>query len=306
MTATSRIAYVFPGQGSQSVGMGWNAYNTYPSAREAFDTADAALGFPLSRLCFEGPEEELTRADNVQPAVLATSIACLRAAQESGDKDFPSPVFVAGHSMGEYTALVAADALSLTDAVRLVRERGRLMHEAGQKSAGGMLAIMGLDREAVEEICFHSGSEISNINSPGQIVISGSINALTEARNLAKMKGARHPIALKVSGAFHSALMNPILDEFAKVVSSSVFNPPKIPIIANVTAEPMVDVDSIKEELLNQLRHCIQWQKSVEYMIRNGVSTFYEIGPGKVLSGLIKRISPQVQILSISDNINFT
>ena len=301
MAESPKIAYVFPGQGSQNVGMGLDLYNNYSSARGVFDEADATLGCPLSRLCFEGPEEELTKTNNVQPAVLATSVACFRAAQQVSNKNLPSPSFVAGHSLGEYTALVAADVLSLADAVSLVRERGRLMYEAGQKNPGSMLAIIGLDKEAVEDICFHSKTEISNVNCPGQIVISGTLDALSEASNLAKTKGARHPIPLKVSGAFHSALMEPIMSEFGKVLSSFVFHPPAIPIIANVTAEPLVDVKSIKEELLKQLRYCIQWQRSIEYMVRSGVSTFYEIGPGKVLSGLIRRISAQVQTFNVSD-----
>jgi [acyl-carrier-protein] S-malonyltransferase len=300
MSETHKVAYVFPGQGSQKVGMGWDIYDSYISAREAFDEADAALGFPLSHLCFEGPEGELTKTSNVQPAVLVTSIACLKAIQQASNNDLPSPSFIAGHSLGEYTALVAADVLSLAGAVRLVRERGRLMYEAGQKNPGGMLAIMGLDTEAVEDICSHSKTEISNINCPGQIVISGPIDALAEASKLAKMKGARHPIPLKVSGAFHSALIEPVMDEFSEVISSFVFHTPKIPIIANITAEPMVNVESIKEELLQQLRHCIQWQDSIEYIVGEGVNTFYEIGPGKVLSGLIKRINAQTKTINIS------
>ncbi|MBA7503514.1 Malonyl CoA-acyl carrier protein transacylase [subsurface metagenome] len=300
MAEISKTAYVFPGQGSQSVGMGLDLYRRYSTAREVFDEADATLGFPLSRLCFEGPEEELTRTDNAQPAILVTSIACLRAAQQASNKDSPSPSFVAGHSLGEYTALVAANALSLGDAVRLVRERGRLMNEAGQKVPGSMLAIIGLDVDTVEDVCLHSKSTISNINCPGQIIISGATDALAEASKLARMKGARRLIPLKVSGAFHSPLMEPIMAEFDEVISNFIFHPPVIPLIANVTAQPLTDVDFIKEELLKQLRHCIQWQPSIEYMMRNGVTSFYEIGPGRVLCGLIKRIDPRVQIFNIS------
>jgi [acyl-carrier-protein] S-malonyltransferase len=306
MAKISKTAYVFPGQGSQSVGMGLDLYSRYPTAREVFDEADAALGFPLSRLCFEGPEKELTRTDNVQPAILVTSIACLRAAQQASNKDLSSPSFVAGHSLGEYTALVVANALSLGDAVRLVQERGRLMYEAGQKNPGSMLAIIGLDIDAVEDVCLRSESTISNINCPGQIVISGATDALAEASKLAKMKGARRLIPLKVSGAFHSPLMEPIIAEFGEVISNFTFHPPAIPLIANVTAQPLTNVDSIKEELLKQLRHCIQWQPSIEYMTHNGVTSFYEIGPGRVLSGLIKRIDPRVQTFNISGIENVT
>lgn len=295
----SKIAYIFPGQGSQKTGMGVDLYNNYSSAREVFDQADAALGFSLSRLCFEGPEEELTKTKNVQPAILTTSIACLRAAQEASNDDLPSPAFLAGHSLGEYTALVAANVLSLSDAVILVRERGRLMYEAGLRNHGGMLAIIGLSNDAVEDVCFHSKTEISNVNCPGQVVISGAIDALAEANKLAKMKGARL-IPLKVSGAFHSALMNPVIAEFHEAVSSFMFQPPRIPIIANVTAQLLTDIESIKEELLTQLRSCIQWQLSVENMVNKGTNTFYEIGPGRVLSGLIKRINPELQTFNIS------
>jgi [acyl-carrier-protein] S-malonyltransferase len=202
--------------------------------------------------------------------------------------------------LGEYTALVAAGVLGLADAVLLVRERGRLMYEAGLKNPGSMLAVIGMDEETVKDICFHSGTEISNINCPGQIVISGATQALAEANKLAKTKGTRVLIPLKVSGAFHSILMEPIMAEFNEIVSSFRFHPPAIPVISNVTARPLTDVDSIKEELVKQLRNCIQWQSSVEYMMRNGVSTFYEIGPGRVLSGLLRRINSELQIFNIS------
>jgi [acyl-carrier-protein] S-malonyltransferase len=300
MAELPKVAYVFPGQGSQSTGMGLDLYNSYPSARVVFDGADASLGFSLSRLCFEGPEEELTKTHNVQPAILVVSIACLKALEEANIANFPSPTFVAGHSLGEYAALVAAGALDLNDAVLLVRERGRLMYEAGLKNPGSMLAVIGLDEETVKDISFHSGTEISNINCPGQIVISGAAQALAEADKLAKARGARVLIPLKVSGAFHSALMEPIIAEFSKIVSSFEFHPPLIPIIANVTARPLTDVDSIKEELVKQLRNCIQWQRSVEYMMHSGVTTFYEIGPGRVLSGLLRRINSELQTFNIS------
>jgi [acyl-carrier-protein] S-malonyltransferase len=196
---------------------------------------------------------------------------------------------------------VTAGALDLADAVLLVRERGRLMYEAGLKNPGSMLAVVGVDEETVKkDVCLQSGTEISNVNCPGQIVISGAAPALAEASRLAKTRGARVLIPLKVSGAFHSALMEPVIAEFSKVVSNVGFQLPAIPVISNVTARPLTDVDSIKQELVKQLRNCIQWQGSVEYMIRNGVTTFYEIGPGKVLSGLIRRINSELQIFNIS------
>jgi [acyl-carrier-protein] S-malonyltransferase len=300
MAELPKVAYVFPGQGSQSAGMGLDLYKSYPSAKEVFDRADASLGFSLSRLCFEGPEEELTKTHNVQPAILVVSIACLKSLEEATTTNFPFPTFVAGHSLGEYTALVAAGALGLTDAVLLVRERGRLMYEAGLENPGSMLAVIGLSEETVKDISVRSGTEISNINCPGQIVVSGAAQALAEADKLARIKGARALIPLKVSGAFHSALMEPVLAEFSKIVSSIRFQPPAIPVISNVTARPLPDVDSIKEELVKQLRNCIQWQKSVEYMTHNGVTTFYEIGPGRVLSGLLRRINSELQTFNIS------
>ena len=299
MAELSKIAHIFPGQGSQSTGMGLDLYNSYASAREVFDEADASLGFPLSRLCFEGPDEELTKTHNVQPAILVTSIACLQALEEAAIANFRSPALVAGHSLGEYTALVPAGVLGLADAVLLVKERGRLMYEAGLKKPGSMLAVIGLDEETVKDISFHSGTEISNINCPGQIVISGAAQALAEADKLVRIKGAR-AIPLRVSGAFHSALMEPIIAEFSKIVSSFEFHPPAVPIISNVTAQPLTDVDSIKEELVKQLRNCIQWQGSVEYMMHSGVTTFYEIGPGRVLSALIRRINSELQTFNIS------
>ena len=300
MAELSKVAYVFPGQGSQSTGMGLDLYDSYPSAKAVFDEADASLGFPLSRICFEGPDEELTKTHNVQPAILAVSIACLKAIGEDAIVNFPSPTFVAGHSLGEYTALVAAGALGLADAVLLVRERGRLMYEAGLKNPGSMLAVIGLDEETVKDISLHSGTEISNINCPGQIVISGATQALAEADKLARARGARVLIPLKVSGAFHSALMEPVIAEFSKIVSNVRFQPPSIPVISNVTARPLTDADSIKEELVKQLRNCIQWQGSVEYMVHSGGTIFYEIGPGRVLSGLIRRINSELRTFNIS------
>ncbi len=300
MAELSRVAYVFPGQGSQSAGMGLDLYNSHPPAKEVFDEADASLGFALSRLCFEGPDEELTKTHNVQPAILAVSIACLRASQAARCGSLPLPAFVAGHSLGEYTALVAAGALGLADAVLLVRERGRLMYEAGLRNPGSMLAIIGLDEETVKDICLQSGTEISNVNCPGQIVISGAVQALAEANKLAKTRGARALILLKVSGSFHSALMEPVIAEFGRIVSDVRFRPPGIPVISNVNARPLTDADSIRKELVKQLRNCIQWQGSVEYMMHSGVTTFYEIGPGRVLSGLVRRINSELQVFNIS------
>jgi len=291
-----KVAYVFPGQGSQWVGMGHDLYSSSPRAREVFEEADSTLGFPLSRLCFEGPEETLRQTVNAQPAILAVSIAYLRASPELQDG---APTFVAGHSLGEYTALVAARVLDFADALYLARERGRLMQEAGEKAAGGMVAIIGLDEASVNDVCQPTNTQIANINCPGQIVISGPTQVLTQAMELAKAKGAQRTIPLQVSGAFHSPLMQPAAEGMSQAVSRATFRDPVVPIVANTTAQPITSAEAVKAELLNQLCHCVRWQRSIEYMIEEGVSTFIEIGPGQVLTGLIRRIDKEVQVLNI-------
>jgi len=293
-------ACVFPGQGSQGVGMGLDLYRNFSAAREVFAEADEALGLPLSRLCFEGPEEELAQTVNAQPAILTVSVACLKAAAQVAGQ-LICPAFMAGHSLGEYTALVAAQVLDFGDGVRLTRERGRLMQEAGVRVPGGMVAIIGLDEVSVEQVCQETGAEIANLNSPGQIVISGTRQAMVRAMDLARAMGARRAIALSVSGAFHSRLMQPAAEGMANAISGLKFRYPSIPIVANSTAQPVTTADGVREELMRQLCHCVQWQRSVEYMMDAGVSTFIEIGPGEVLSGLIKRISDQVQTLNVGD-----
>lgn len=296
---TRKVACIFPGQGSQAVGMGYSLYEASRQAREVFEEADTALKFHLSRLCFEGPEEELRDTINAQPAILTTSIACLRASSEFGTS--LSPVLVAGHSLGEYTALVASNVISFADAVLLVRERGRLMKEAGKAKPGGMAAIIGLDEESLEEVCRETGSQIANFNCSGQIVISGTRESLARSMDLAKARGARRVIPLQVSGAFHSALMQPTVEGMAKAISQVDFKHPSVPVIANSTAQPLTRSDEVKEELLQQLCNCVQWQPSVEYMVGAGVSTFIEIGPGQVLTGLVKKISTEVQVFNMSD-----
>ena len=294
-----KIAHVFPGQGSQSVGMGHKLYQSSPKAKEVFQEADEALRFSISRLCFEGPEDELRQTINAQPAIMTVSIACLRAASEVNHT--VSPAFVAGHSLGEYTALVAANVLGFADAIRLVRERGRLMQKAGEIKPGGMAAVIGLDEAVLREICRESGAEIANFNCSGQIVISGSKEALARAMELAKARDARRVIPLQVSGAFHSTLMQPTIEGLSQAIAQINFRTPEVPIVVNSTAQPVTTAEGVKEELLRQLCNCVQWQPSVEYMVEEGVSTFIEIGPGQVLSGLIKRISNKVQVLNMSD-----
>lgn len=297
--STPKVACVFPGQGSQAVGMGYALYQSSRLAREIFEEADSALQLPLSRLCFEGPEEELRETINAQPAILTTSIACLKAASEFGI--LLKPALVAGHSLGEYTALVAANVIGFSDSVRLVRERGRLMQEAGKTKPGGMAAIIGLDEESLEEVCMETGSQIANFNCAGQIVISGTRESLARSMDLAKARGALRVIPLQVSGAFHSILMQPTVEGMTQAISQVNLGLPQVPIIANSTAQPLTSPDEVKEELLRQLCHCVQWQPSVEYMVDAGVSTFIEIGPGQILSGLIRRINSAVHVLNMSD-----
>ncbi len=297
----AKTAWVFPGQGSQAVGMCRDLYDNVKSAREIFEQADRALGFPLSRLCFEGPEEELRQTINAQPALVTAAFACLEAAREiNGDKLAP-PVYTAGHSLGEYTALAVAGVFDFTAAVRLARERGRLMHEVGQKRPGGMAAIIGLEEAKLAEVCRQSDTVMANINCPGQIVISGASENIARAMELAKAAGASRAILLQVRGAFHSPLMKPIIEGMSNVIKSTRFKDPTIPVIANMTALPLTTAEAVKEELINQLTNPVQWQRSVEYMVKQGVDTFIEIGPGKVLTGLIKRINKDVITRNISD-----
>jgi len=299
--SNQKTAFVFPGQGAQWVGMGRHLYDAFPQAKEVFEEADDALDFHLSRLCFEGPDEELSATVNAQPAILTVSVACLRTASELAG-ELVSPAFVAGHSLGEYSALVAADVLDFADTVRLTRERGRLMHEAGLRTPGGMAAIIGLDDISMEEICQETGVQVANLNSPGQVVFSGPKGAVVRAVDLATAMGARYTIPLKVSGAFHSSLMQPAAAGMARAISEYHFREPRVPVVVNCTAQPMTTTDEIKEELVNQISSCVQWQRSVEYMVHAGVSTFVEVGPGKVLSGLIRRITREAQVVYVGDS----
>ena len=296
---TPKIAYVFPGQGSQAVGMGLELLHSSREARQVFEEADQALQFPLSRLCFEGPEQELRETIHTQPAMLTVSVAYLKATSELNGNIKPD--FVAGHSIGEYTALVAANVLSFADAVCLVRERGRLMQEAGKSKPGSMAAIIGMDEASVEEICLESGAQIANINCPGQIVVSGSSEAIACSMDLAQSRGAIGVVPLEVSGAFHTPLMQPAVDGMAQAISRINFSPPEVPIVANSTAKPVTTIDEVKEELLQQLCQSVKWQASVEYMAGVGVSTFIEVGPGIVLTKLIKRIAKKAQVFNMSD-----
>lgn len=301
MPEPAKVAYVFPGQGAQSVGMGHDLYDSFASAKALFKQADEVLGFPLSKLCFEGPEEELRLTINTQPALLTVSFICLKLAQEVSGGKLPAPTFLAGHSLGEYTALAAANVIDFTTAVYLARERGRLMYEAGLKEPGGMVAIIGLNEEALLEVCNQTDTQIANFNCPGQLIISGAMVNLPKAAEFAQAKGASRILPLQVSGAFHSPLMQPAREGLFQIIAGLTFRDPDVPIIANITAKPMTKAEEIKTELIEQLCNCVQWQRSIEYMLSNGVSTIYEIGTGKVLAGLIKRINKDIDIRNIGD-----
>jgi [acyl-carrier-protein] S-malonyltransferase len=282
--------------------MGRDLYDSFDSARAVFRQADEALGFPLSQLCFNGPEDELCQTINAQPAIVTISLACLAAWQELLCNNEPgTPVFVAGHSLGEYTALAAAGVVDFATAIYLARERGRLMHQAGLQNPGGMVAIIGLDKATITAVCNQTDTSIANINCPGQLVISGATDNLSRATALANTRGAHRTISLAVSGAFHTHLMEPAVEGLSQIMGTIDFAKPMVPIIANTTAQEITTAREIKDELLRQLCNGVQWQRSVEYMINSGVATFIEIGPGKVLSGLIKRIDRDIQTVNISD-----
>ena len=296
-----QLAWVFPGQGSQAIGMGREVFDAFPSARRVFEEADEILGFSLSGLCFEGPEEKLRETVNTQPAIVAASLACLKAALEAGPESLGHPAFVAGHSLGEYSALIAAGALDFRDGLTLVRERGRLMQEAGRRNPGAMAAVLGLDESDLEEVCRETGAEICNVNGGNQIVIGGTKDAVARAMDLATARGAMKCLPLNVSGAFHSSLMQPAADGIQTAITAVRFADPRVPVVSNVTGEAIVSGPQLKDELVQQVVRPVQWQRSVEYMVGHGVQSFVEIGPGRVLSGLIKRIAGKVQLRSISD-----
>jgi [acyl-carrier-protein] S-malonyltransferase len=294
-----KTSFVFPGQGSQYVGMGQDLVAMYPQARSVFEQADAILGISLTSLCFGGPEAVLTDTLNAQPALLTHSIATLRILQ-SFEPDL-TPAFVAGHSLGEYSAFVAAQVLDFPDALRLVRERGRVMKEAGEHMPGAMAAIIGIEDAALEAICRETGTQIANYNSPGQIVISGSKDAMDRAYALARARGARRVLPLAVSIASHSPLMEIAAKEFERAVAQTPMRTPQIPVISNVTALPLERTDEIKHEMVAQLTSSVQWVKSIQYTIAQGTTHIIELGPKDVLAGLIRRINKETHAISVGD-----
>ncbi|WP_449602265.1 ACP S-malonyltransferase [Paenibacillus sp. Marseille-Q9583] len=297
----SKIAFVFPGQGAQAVGMGKDVYDALQNSRAVFEKGDEVLGFPLSKLIFEGPDSELKQTVNTQPALLTASVAYLEALREQGLK----PDYVAGHSLGEYSALVAAGVLSYEDAVTLVRLRGRFMEEAVPGGQGAMAAVLGAEREALAALCQTISEEngvveLANVNCPGQIVVSGSQEGVNGVVQRVKEAGGKRAIPLEVSGPFHSSMMRAAADRLAEELKKVTFNTPNVPVIVNVTASPVTDPEEIRELLVRQVYSPVLWQDSIEWLIADGVDTFVEIGSGSVLAGLIRKIDKTVKVININ------
>lgn len=290
---SERLALLFPGQGSQSVGMGRSLLAESATARRILQQADEVLGYPLTRLCLDGPDEVLRETTHAQPAILAISVAALAVLREVADGAL-SPSFVAGHSLGEFTALVAAGSLPYEDALRLVRRRGELMSEAGRAQPGAMAAVVGADDAVVEAACREAAEAgvvvVANYNSPGQVVISGEQQAVQRASELAKAKGARRILPLSVSGAFHSPLMEQAAAPFREAVAACVIDDPSVPVVGNTEAEPLVDAAAVRRELARQIISPVRWAQTMNYLVAEGVGLFIEVGPGQVLTGMAKRM----------------
>src|SRR5580700_512353 len=299
--SSSNIAFLFPGQGSQAVGMGKELAEKYSVARKAFDEADEALGYKLSQLCFEGPEDQLKLTEITQPAILTASVAAFRVLAEKGLR----PGFVAGHSLGEYSAHVAAGTISFSDAVRTVRNRGKYMQEAVPVGVGAMAAILGMDLEKVTEVCKDAAEsevcEPANINSAEQIVISGNKSAVERAAKLASERGAKRAVLLQVSAPFHCSLMKPAQDRLAVDLSAITFQKPAVPVVCNVDAESIIDGERARDALVRQVTGAVKWEQSIRDLIGQGVQIFVEVGPGKVLCGLMRQIDRSKTVLNVGD-----
>jgi [acyl-carrier-protein] S-malonyltransferase len=295
------LAFMFPGQGSQKVGMGRALFDAVPESRAVFEEADDALGFALSRLCFDGPEDQLQLTANTQPAILATSVAVQRALAARGVR----PDLVAGHSLGEYSALVAAGVLTLRDAVVAVRRRGQYMQEAVPVGVGAMAAILALGLPAIEQACREAAQgEVvapANVNSPGQVVIAGHAAAVDRASELCKKAGAKRAIRLPVSAPFHCALMMPAQTRLAEDLARLPFAEPAVPLVNNVDADVVRAADRCRDGLVRQVSGTVRWQEAVERLVREGATTFVEVGPGSVLAGLVKKIDGNVRVLGVED-----
>lgn len=302
----SKIAYLFPGQASQYAGMGLDLYQKFPEAKAVFDQADAALGLPISKICFEGTEEDLKLTENTQPAIMAVSIAAFRVLAQKA----PAPDYVAGHSLGEFSALVAAESLDFADAVRLVRDRGRYMQEAVPAGQGAMAAILGLAPALVAEICRRaSDGEIvapANLNAPEQTVISGSAAAVKRAVELASQSGAKRAVMLPVSAPFHSEMMKPAEERLAADLQHTTFRDLTVPLVTNVDAEPITSGEEARAALIRQVRQPVRWEESVRELIGLGVALFVEVGPGRVLSGLVRQIDRSVRVANVEDEESLT
>jgi [acyl-carrier-protein] S-malonyltransferase len=306
-----KIAFLFPGQGSQAVGMGRSLADAFPAARQTFDEADAALGYPISQLCFEGPEEKLKLTEITQPAILTVSVAAARVLAERGI----APTFCAGHSLGEYSAHVAAGTLDFVDAVRTVRNRGRYMQEAVPVAEGAMAAVLGLKQPEVEAACAQASREVAvsasspgaavvsaaNINAPEQIVISGAKAAVERAMVLVKERGAKRAIPLPVSAPFHCALMQPAQDRLAEDLRATKFSAPRVPVVTNVEARATTDAEHAREMLVRQVTGSVLWVQVIERLIALGAEVFVEVGPGKVLCGLLRQIDRAQTCLNVED-----
>ncbi|RKY31837.1 MAG: [acyl-carrier-protein] S-malonyltransferase [Candidatus Omnitrophota bacterium] len=293
------VGYLFAGQGAQFVGMGKDLYGAFPQSKAVFDKADAVLGFSLSKICFEGPPEKLTKTNNCQPAILTMSIAAWQAYNSVANQESQALRYAAGLSLGEYSALVAAEALSFEDAVYLVRKRGEFMEEEAKKFPGSMASVIGLSLNEIKKICQQAKVEVANVNCPAQVVISGGRAEIEEAAKLAIQSGAKRVIPLEVSGAFHSSFMKGASLRLSRELEKIKINKPAFEVISNVTADAVSNPQEIKDNLIRQVANSVLWEDSMNLLLSKGVNNFIEFGPGKVLKGLMRRISEKAEVKNI-------